>query len=102
MNGTKLIKLQAGAFRCPVAAPKNFHQTLVLEDICIWFVTSFCVFISSKRIRVLALMNGTKLIKAGFPKLLGRTTVILWFGKISESGSSYGSPSPIKEYVHSH
>jgi len=27
--------------RFPVAAPKNFHQTLVREDICIWFVTSF-------------------------------------------------------------
>jgi len=50
------------------SCPKNFHQTLVWEVICIWFVTSFCVFISSKRIRLLALMNGTKLIKlqAGF------------------------------------
>jgi len=46
-----------------VAAPKNCRQTLVREVNCIWFVISFCVFISSKRIRVLALMNGTKLIK---------------------------------------
>jgi len=57
MNGTKLIKLPAGAFRFPAAAPKNCRQTLVREVICIWFVTSFCVFISSKRIRVLALMT---------------------------------------------
>jgi len=66
--GTKLIKLPAGAFRFLVAAPKNYRQTLVREVICIWFVISFCVFISSKRIRVLTLMNGTKLIKlpAGF------------------------------------